>query len=490
MIATTKRIAMVFAMATLAWSSWAVPVDVNYQGRLLDTVGNPINGTVPVAVTVWTDLSAGDLVFTQEIGSVMVENGLYDFVWGGAGLGDVLTNDFCWFQVHVNGEILSPRHRLVAVPYAVRAGVADQLSAEGIAQLATNEAFSSGGGVTLGGDGSDGVLDVSSGTVSFDALGEQVLEKNFESIAITGTGSITITNVHSNGTVFILKSQGDVTLTSSAVAIDLRGRGGLGGLGGAGGVSGTPGSTGTSFGNDEWQSSGAGGDTAGAGGLPGGSYLGTYAVGGLLKVLYGGLRTVSCGSGGGGGASGSGGNTMLAGANGGNGGGALMLESGGVLTFSSTIDVAGENGLDAPDSIGVTWPIGGGGGGGGGSPGMALLIASSVAVNTGTFVTSGGNGGEGSTTRSGGGTSGTPSRQAGGGGSGAGATGGAGGTGGAGAFSLGAGGAGIASASGGGGGGGGSATRLSGSGTIAGGVGGTGAALNAQHALVVALDNP
>ncbi len=83
-----------------------------------------------------------------------------------------------------------------------------------------------GGTTKFGGTGADGAL---SGTTVIDLGSAQVVVKNYTSISITGTQTITFTNPHANGTIVILKSQGNVTLTSSATPnIDLRGIGAIG----------------------------------------------------------------------------------------------------------------------------------------------------------------------------------------------------------------------------------------------------------------------
>ncbi len=82
----------------------------------------------------------------------------------------------------------------------------------------------------FGGTGVDGALTISSGTTNIDLGGSQVFVKNYTSISITGTGALTFSNPHANGTIIILKSQGNVILTSSATRlIDLRLLGATGG---------------------------------------------------------------------------------------------------------------------------------------------------------------------------------------------------------------------------------------------------------------------
>ena len=83
--------------------------------------------------------------------------------------------------------------------------------------------------IKFGGTGADGALAITSGTTTIDLGGAQVFVKNYTSISITGTGALAFTNPHANGTTVILKSQGDVTITSSAsAAIDVSSLGSAG----------------------------------------------------------------------------------------------------------------------------------------------------------------------------------------------------------------------------------------------------------------------
>lgn len=289
--------------------------------------------------------------------------------------------------------------------------------------------------ILFGGDGSDGALAISSGTTTIDLGGLQVVIKNYTSISITGTAKLAFSNPHANGTIVVLKSQGNVVLTSSTnPCIDLSG------MGADGGAAGAVGKNGTCILDD-----GAhyGGGCAAGSGPPS-----PYGVAGTIftnKNLYSKFTYnlisktifVACGSGGGGGNAGYAG---AVGGVGGKGGGALVIECGGDLNFTGTVSVAGLVG-SAGANGGAN---GGGGGGGGGAGGMVVILYITATSTAGTINTIGGVGGAGG--------SGSNS-WAGGGGGGAGAYGGVGGTGGP-MYTAGAAGAGTSAGGGGGGGGG------------------------------------
>lgn len=265
----------------------------------------------------------------------------------------------------------------------------------------------------FGGDGSDGALSITSGTTTLSMSSAATFTKHYTSISITSTGALTFSNPHNNGTLIKLKSQGNVTLTSTATACIDGSE-----LGAAAGYSGI--STGTSpikGGN------GQGGTGAGVASEPGGD-------GGIIYLNIAGKSILfGAGAGGGDGAGSFFGGTA---GTGGRGGAALVIECGGAYNFgaSSTIKVNGGNGGN-----GSSDNVGGGGGGGGGT---ILVIYNTLTADSGTYVATGGTGGDPGTNSGGsggtgllgggstatGGTGGTGGTDRGGGGSGGGGAGG------------------------------------------------------------------
>jgi len=258
----------------------------------------------------------------------------------------------------------------------------------------------------FGGDGSNGVQEITSGTTTIDVGGEEVYERNYQHLRITGTGALTFSNPSPNGTIVILKSQGDCTLTGASNAIisvtSIGATGGAGGStddgspggGGGGGASairngsaganasGTPvaGVAGSDY--DRWLNGQTGtvaaaGDASGNGGAGGVSADYNNATNVIPFVKLYGIP-------GGGGGGGAGGSTGAGGA-GGRGGGMLWLECAGTLNFANgTILATGANGTNGS---------GNGGGGGGGGGGWVAILYNLLSANTGTITTTGGAGG-------------------------------------------------------------------------------------------------
>lgn len=293
--------------------------------------------------------------------------------------------------------------------------------------------------IKFGGSGADGALSISSGTTTLDLGAALYFEKNYSSISITGTASLAFTNPHASGTVIVIKSRGDVTLTSSNPSIDTRGMGATAGTGGTSTGGGTDGTNCDGRLITTTAPKGLGGAGAGgSGGVAGAQIDNPQFYTTVSTYLYRRDITILAGSGGGGGGSGG---TSTVGGDGGRGGGGLLVECAGALNFTGTINSSGSNG---GSGTGPAAANAAGGGGGGGSAGMVVVLYNSLTSAAGTVTAAGGAGG---TPPNGLGVTGS----AGGGGSGAGSVAGAGGTGAN--ANAGAGSAGNSGAGGGGGGG-------------------------------------
>ena len=244
--------------------------------------------------------------------------------------------------------------------------------------------------VKFGGTGAHGALALTSGATNIDLGSAAIVVKNYTSISITSTGSLTFTNPHANGTTIILKSQGAVTLTSSTAPMIVASS--LGGAGGASVSNTNNGNTGSNGICPTLTSAGGqGGQSAAAG--TGGTKSASVITADSLIAAFGKYPYLGMSSGGGSGRAN--GASHVSGV-GGRAGGSLIIECAGALNFttSSGISVAGANGGNAA--------VGGGGGGGGGG-GFFLLLYNTLTANSGTITVSGGSAGSGITEFGGGG---------------------------------------------------------------------------------------
>lgn len=279
--------------------------------------------------------------------------------------------------------------------------------------------------IKFGGTGTDGVLSIASGTTTIDLANAKVVTKNYSSISITGTGALAFINPNVGGTLIILKSQGNVTLTSSAAPmLDCSGLGASTDTNSNLVFDGVThkGATGNAGSANSTSTGGAGGAAQTTVGL---IYTNQDQYLSILGTIA--RRGINIVPGSGGGTGGSGGNgtgtTGGAGGAGGRGGGALLIECNGAFNFTTAngisvaglVGAVGSNGSDGTGGGGNSGS-GGGGGGGGGAGGNVVILYNTLTANSGTINISGGAGG---TSGNGGGVAaGTNTNGGGGGGSG------------------------------------------------------------------------
>ena len=142
------RVLMMLAAVSMTQVAVAVPLTMSHQGRLLDSVGVPVNGTHSVSVSLYEDgTSSTPVLWTETHGTVVFSDGYFGLELGSVtplsvGILDGSTR-FLGFTVGT-GDPLLPRTALVAVPYALRAAVADNAAdlsiLDGITRLCPNGA--------------------------------------------------------------------------------------------------------------------------------------------------------------------------------------------------------------------------------------------------------------------------------------------------------------------------------------------------------------
>lgn len=243
--------------------------------------------------------------------------------------------------------------------------------------------------VKFGGTGADGALTITSGTTTISMSSASYIEKNYTSISITGSGNLAFSNP-GYGSVVVLRSQGNVTITTSSTsAIDVRN---MGGGNDAFKLYDNPGSTQNGNG-------GAGGGSTTGRGNGGAVVLGT-GVGAIIMPGLG-LAALSpflrWAAPGGNGCDGStGGTNGFSGGlpgGGGLGGGGLYIECAGAYTFTTgAINASGQAGTSNTHNVSGGQQGGAGGGGGGGN---ILVLYATLTADSGTYNVAAGAGGTG-----------------------------------------------------------------------------------------------
>lgn len=94
---------------------------VNYEGRLDDSAGNPLDGNCSMGFSLRDAVSGGNMVWPPETyNAVPVSNGLFSVglaSWKGGGISTAVWNGDRYLEIAVGGETLSPE-LLRSVPIA------------------------------------------------------------------------------------------------------------------------------------------------------------------------------------------------------------------------------------------------------------------------------------------------------------------------------------------------------------------------------------
>jgi hypothetical protein len=103
-----------------------IPHLINYQGKLTDGSGNPINTPQVMTFKLYAESTGGSAIWTEAQYSVPVNNGLFNVLLGSSmAITGVPDGPNCFLEVTVGGVTIAPRTRLVSVPYAYKADTAN-----------------------------------------------------------------------------------------------------------------------------------------------------------------------------------------------------------------------------------------------------------------------------------------------------------------------------------------------------------------------------
>lgn len=148
-------LALLLSGVLLAWPVSAQQDQFHYQGRLTDAANNPVSSPVSVTFTFYDAENGGGILPSpgkaySETDTVDPDQfGIFSTIIGDnpsteTGLFDVFLSDIVWLNIEIDGQELSPRRRIVASPFAIRAFTADvaeeadHAQTAGSAEMATN----------------------------------------------------------------------------------------------------------------------------------------------------------------------------------------------------------------------------------------------------------------------------------------------------------------------------------------------------------------
>lgn len=102
-----------------------VPHLINYQGRLTDKEGQPLEGVYPITFRVY-DVENGGVSLWQETQNVNIQKGVFNVLLGA--VSDIAKLAFdkpYYLEIVVSDEVMNPRQRITSVGYAMCAEKAD-----------------------------------------------------------------------------------------------------------------------------------------------------------------------------------------------------------------------------------------------------------------------------------------------------------------------------------------------------------------------------
>lgn len=147
---------LVFAVLTCVASRApaAVPLSINYQGRVLAADGTPVPGPIDVGLSIWDAATEGTKLYQEEHPATPLSGGVFDVLIGRgsnpAGTFDAETFDAAgrWLELRIDGETLSPRQPFSSVAYALQADRA--ASADSVGTLMAGDIVPRSGGTYTG----------------------------------------------------------------------------------------------------------------------------------------------------------------------------------------------------------------------------------------------------------------------------------------------------------------------------------------------------
>jgi len=127
-----KIVLAVFLIGSIVYSQWsivyaAVPHLINYQGRLTDSGGVPLNGTYSLTFRIYDAETAGSLLWEEIQSGAVIQKGIFNILLGSVTNLNLAFDKQYYLEIKVGSEVMSPRQRITSAGYAIRAEEAEKL---------------------------------------------------------------------------------------------------------------------------------------------------------------------------------------------------------------------------------------------------------------------------------------------------------------------------------------------------------------------------
>ena len=114
-----NKLSFLAAIVVSVTSLWANPSEINYQGVLTDQQGNPINGVRAMQIKIYDAPTGGTLLYSEDLGNVSVQDGVYSFKFGANGTSNAPTTE----TVAIANGTVSTFQKVLAAPTVVAGSV-------------------------------------------------------------------------------------------------------------------------------------------------------------------------------------------------------------------------------------------------------------------------------------------------------------------------------------------------------------------------------
>jgi hypothetical protein len=101
-----------------------IPRRINYQGRLTDAAGAPLPGDHALIFRIYASEGGGSALWMEDNDVVADSTGVFSTVLGTTVVMSLTFDAPRWLEIEADGEVLSPRREIVAVPSALAAAKA------------------------------------------------------------------------------------------------------------------------------------------------------------------------------------------------------------------------------------------------------------------------------------------------------------------------------------------------------------------------------
>jgi len=176
---------VIFLVLMISINLVAVPETINFQGALKDANGVPVNDTKYLDFRIYDDPLAGTLLWSEGHTSVDIVDGIFSEELGDSNPfpADLFDNPVLYITFYVGGSEMTPRQKLLAVPYTLQAENSVHIEDVALSGLVQKDT------------GSNAVITgtMSAGSFIGDGSGLTGLSNIYDDVYVNETGPDTIT---------------------------------------------------------------------------------------------------------------------------------------------------------------------------------------------------------------------------------------------------------------------------------------------------------